>query len=357
MKNAAVLKLDPDYVAIDTTYRCNLSCAFCFMAKSSRQKPTGKELPLAVWKKFIDTLSSRRREFYIAGGEPGLRKDLPELVTHIKKGGHRCLVNTNGCSLDIKTAGKLLEAGLDEIAVSFHGTPELHDRIVGRKGAFAKTAAVCAAINSSPLKGVKHLTFWCAINAANHDRLYSVYKALRALGPDHIAFNQLDFIREKDRKKTAALFRNSLGSGLNLRTSESMSGGISVPKLAAETAKIKAEKDPSIRFDLDLTENEMRLWYDPKTRITKQGFCLGQWNSVWVGPNGDMISCQPLGHVMGNITQGDWLKTYNGPAYRKFRKLLIKQGGFLPTCSRCGRTSYTSAHLESPGAARTIKKG
>ena len=348
--------LDPDYIAIDTTYRCNLACSFCFMAKSALRKPAKKELTLAAWKKFIDTLSSKPREFYIAGGEPGLRKDLPELIAHIKKGGHRCLITTNGCSLDIKTVSKLLDAGLDELTVSMHGMPELHDRSVGLKGAFAKTAAVCAFVNSSPLKGTKKLTFWCVINAANYDKLYETYKLFKTMKTDHIRFHHLDFIREKDRTETEALFKKELGRSLNLKTSESMAAGISVKRLAAEINKIKAAKDPSVRFDLDLTEAEMKLWYDPKRKFTKKGFCLGQWNGIWVSPNGDIVPCQPLGHVMGNITQDDWLAAYNGPAYREFRKLLIKQRGFLPTCSRCGRTSYTSTHVENPGAGRTIEK-
>ena len=161
----AVKFLDPDYIAIDPTYRCDLACSFCFMARSALRKPAGKELPLAAWRKFIDTLSARPREFYIAGGEPGLREDLPELIAHIKKGGHRCLITTNGGALDTASAEKLLKAGLDEITVSLHGGPGLHDESVGRAGAFAKAAAVCAFINSSPLKGTKKLTFWCAINA------------------------------------------------------------------------------------------------------------------------------------------------------------------------------------------------
>jgi len=354
MKNA--VKFEPDYIAIDTTYRCNLACSFCFMNKSALRKPAGKELSLAAWKKFIDTLSSKPREFYIAGGEPGLRKDLPELVAHIKKGGHRCLITTNGCSLDVTAARKLLEAGLDEITVSLHGTPELHDKSVGLKGAFARTAAVCAFINSSPLKGNKRLTFWCAINSVNHDKLYEAYKVFKAMKPDHIAFNHLDFIREEDRAESAALFRKDLGCRLNLKTSEALAAGISVKRLAAQIRKIKAEKDPSVRFDLDLDEAGMKLWYDTKVKFAKKGFCLGQWNGIWAGPNGDIVSCQPLGHVMGNISKGDWRAAYNGPAYAKFRDLLVKQGGFLPTCSRCGRTSYTSAHVETPGAGRLLKK-
>lgn len=342
MKNAAPF-LDPQHVSLDLTYRCDQSCPFCFMARSAVREPgRKKELSLAAWKKFIDTLSSRPREFYIAGGEPGLRKDLPEIVAHIKKGGHRCLITTNGSSLDLAAAGKLLKAGLDEIAVSLHGPPGLHDRIAGLEGAFRKAAAVCAFINSSPFKDTRKLTIYCAVNAANHDKLYQAYKVFKAMKPDYIAFNHLDFIMEGARLRTEALFKKELGSPLRLQTSQAMAEGVSVKKLAAEIRKIKAAKDPSCRFELDLSETELEAWYDHGREFKKKGFCLGQWNGVWVGPNGDLVSCLPLGHVMGNILKGDWRAVFNGPAYNRFRELLVKQGGFLPTCSRCGRSSYHS---------------
>lgn len=350
MKTAVKSDLDPGYIAIDPTYRCGLDCSFCFMARSSARGPAGKELPLAAWKKFIDSLSPRPREFCLAGGEPCLRKDLPGLVAHIKKRGHRVLLITAGGALDEKTARKLLEAGIDEITVSLHGGPAMHDRSVGRKGAFAKAAAVCSFINASPLKGEKKLTFACAINAANHNRLYEIYELFKTMKPDHIAFNHLDFIRELDRRRTEALFSKELGSPLNLKASQSLAEGISVKKLAAGIRKIRARKDPSVRFDLELGEAELARWYDRKADFARKGFCLGQWNAVWIGPNGDMVSCQPLGHVMGNILKGGWRAAYNGPAYHRFRELLVKQGGFLPTCSRCGRTSYTSKHKKSAGA-------
>ena len=116
---------DPDYVALDLTYRCNLACSFCFMAESRTKAVGGRELTLAELKKLVDGLSQRPREFFLAGGEPSLRRDLPALVRHIKKRGHRCLLTTNAQRLDEKTASALLKAGVDEITVSLHGTPEL----------------------------------------------------------------------------------------------------------------------------------------------------------------------------------------------------------------------------------------
>lgn len=160
---------DPDFVAIDLTYRCNYSCNFCFLENSSRRVSRGGELGTKELKAFIDSLAGRRREFYIVGGEPSLRGNFTEIVAHIVKGGHRCLVTTNG----------------------------------------------------------SRLTLWCTVNRANHARLYEVYKAPKAPG-----------------------------------------------------------------------------------------------------------------HVMGNVKDG--LTAFGGPGYDRFRKTPVRHGGFLPTCSRCGRTSYSA---------------
>ena len=200
-----------------------------------------------------------------------------------KEGGNRCLIPAKGSALRVKTARRLLKAGLVERTVSLHGAPELHDGSVGRKGAFAKVAAVCAFISASPLKRHTRLTFWCAITPANHSVLHRVYKTLKALGPDHIAFNQLDFITERDRAATAALFKKDLGRALNLKTSEALAAGISAPRLAAEIKKIKAERDPGVRFDLDLGPAGLKKWYAPEKKFLKKGL-PGPVDGIWSGP-------------------------------------------------------------------------
>lgn len=333
---------DPDYVALDLTYRCNLACSFCFMSKSRGKAAGGGELTLAELKKLVDSLSQRPREFYLAGGEPSLRRDLPGLVLHIKKRGHRCLLTTNAQLLDERAAARLLRAGADEITVSLHGTPELHDRITGVKGAAARAERFFRFAAASPLKKNTNLTLWCTINRLNHARLYEVYRYFKTLNPACIAFSQMDYITKNDLAKTRAIFRAGLGAETVLRSSESLAAGISPAALARETALIKAAGDPSVRFDLDLSPEEMRGWYSPRSDFKKRGFCLAQWKGLWIGPRGEVITCQPLGHEMGSVRAQPALEVFNGPGFKKFRAALLKSGGYLPTCSRCGRTSYTS---------------
>jgi MoaA/NifB/PqqE/SkfB family radical SAM enzyme len=346
MPQSSSRPLDPDYVAIDITYRCNLDCKFCFIRHSAIQDGYRRELSLARWRRIVDALSERRREFYIAGGEPFLRPDLADLVRHIKRKGHRCLITTNGSLLGEKTTDALLRANVDELAISVHGDEAAHDSAVRCRGAFARIAAACGRIRASPCRGGARLSLWCTINPANHAILLRVYRALKALAPDHIAFSQLDFVAPKARRRTAELLRRQPGCGLAPKSDGRTAQRISVKKLVEQVAFIKAQRDPKVRFDLDLSPTEMLAWYDPRRAFSKKGFCLGQWKGLWLAPDGEAISCQPLNFRLGRVSGDDWKSVFNGARFDAFRRLLIKQGGFLPSCARCGRTSYSSAFYQ-----------
>jgi MoaA/NifB/PqqE/SkfB family radical SAM enzyme len=345
-KKAGQTKLDPQYITLDLTYRCPLSCAFCFMAKSSSSRRAGREMTRAELGRLVDSLSGKPRKFYISGGEPLLRPDLPWLVARIKAAGHYCRVITSlSCAPD--TALRLFDRGLDELTVSVHGTPAAHDACVGRPGAFAAIAAAAARIKAARPGKASRLVFWCTVNKANHAALHNTYKALAALGPDAIAFHHLDFITPGDLAATSAIFRGELGCAPGLKASKELAAGISARRLYAQILKIKAEKDPRVRFDLELSRAEMERWYDPAAKLKKKGFCMSPWNGVWVDPAGNIISCQPLGHKLGSALKGGCLAAFNGPDYSKFRKTLARCGGFLPTCSRCGRTAYMSGSRDT----------
>lgn len=332
---------DPDQVSLDLTYKCNLNCSFCFMSQSRAPGLGGRELTIAELKKLVDGLSQRPREFYLWGGEPTLRRGLSGLVRHIKKRGHRCLVTTNSLLPDERSAARLLRAGADELAVSLHGTPEIHDRITGLKGSAARVEKFFRFAGTYPFRKNASLTFYCTINRLNHARLYEVYMYLKTLNPRYIAFSHLDYITKKDLAGTRELFR-AAGSRTVLRESENLASGISPAALARETARIKAAGDPAVRFQPDLGPEGIRDWYSPLSDFKQPGFCLAQWKGLWINPFGEIISCQPLGLVLGSIRRRPALKEFNGNGFTKFRSLLLKTGGYLPTCSRCGRTSFSS---------------
>lgn len=336
-------KFDPDYVALDLTYRCNLSCSFCFMTESRSKAAPGGELTLAGLKELVDGLSQRPRRFYLAGGEPSLKKGLAELVSHIKKRGHFCRITTNAFSLGASGAKSLIEAGLDEFTVSLHGEPAVHDKLVGAKGAAARIEELFRLVTSAG-KRKTAISAWCTISGPNHARLYRAYRYFKTLKPDSIMFSHMDYITARDLAATKEILRGQLGSGTVLKASEHLVDGISAAALHKEIQKIKAGRGPAVNFFPDLSREELEGWYSPSSGFQKRGFCLAQWKGLWLGPRGEVVPCQPLGHEMGSARKGAPLAAFGAGPAAKFRKALLRQGGFLPTCSRCGRSSYSSTY-------------
>ncbi len=73
------------------------------------------------------------------GGEPLLRKDLPELIKCCSESAMGSIIETNALKLDLRMAQRLKEAGLNTASMSIDSTdPETHDRLRGVKGTFNK---------------------------------------------------------------------------------------------------------------------------------------------------------------------------------------------------------------------------
>lgn len=333
MKNRT---LTPTYVAIDLTYRCGLACSFCFVKRNGLR--CGRELGLAGWLKLIRSLGPGRRKFYLTGGEPLLRPFLPALIKELKKRGNSVLVTTGACAPE-KAALELARSAPDEVVISAHGWPALHDATTGR-ASWRGTLRNLEILKTNKRPGTR-LTLWCTINSANHARLHKVYLALAALGADAVAFNHLEFISPGDAAATGALLAGA-GFRTPLKASAGLAEGIDTKKLGAEILKIRRQAGPEVKFYPPLSGAALRAWYQPGARFEKPGLCLGQFNAAWFSPAGRLLSCQPLAADIGPCGRGA-LAAYNGRRYSAFRKLLLKSGGFLPSCRRCGRVPYTGA--------------
>jgi MoaA/NifB/PqqE/SkfB family radical SAM enzyme len=100
-------------VLIAVTGKCNANCNVCLTSDYKWQEPSIEEIESVV-KKF------KNKTIELTGGEPTLRKDLPEIIRTIKKTKNRASIFTNGIkTADKEYLNKLVEAGLDEVMLSF----------------------------------------------------------------------------------------------------------------------------------------------------------------------------------------------------------------------------------------------
>lgn len=122
-------------VVWNTTRRCNLGCVHCY-SHSSDQIYSG-EMDTSEGMRLIDQLVEFGCPVVLfSGGEPLLRKDLPQLASYAVKSGLRAVISTNGTLITEKVAEELKNVGLSYIGVSLDGGKCTNDKFRGVDGAF-----------------------------------------------------------------------------------------------------------------------------------------------------------------------------------------------------------------------------
>ncbi|MBW7865076.1 MAG: radical SAM protein [Candidatus Hydrogenedens sp.] len=125
---------------------CNQRCYFCYFIDRilDHSHPEHAFMSLEKAKRITSTL----RYFYgnraidIQGGEPTVHREILELIRHCREIGLIPTLITNGLMLyKPGVLEKYREAGLRDFLVSLHGIGDIHDEVVGVKGAYKKITA------------------------------------------------------------------------------------------------------------------------------------------------------------------------------------------------------------------------
>jgi len=123
------------------SYVCNNNCIFCLDYENQIDPPV-KLIPLAEIKKEIKKVKNTAdKKIVLSGGDPTLHPDLARIIKYAKKEGFaKVQVITNGRMFVYqKFIKELIEAGLDEVTISFHShIPEIYEKLTGIKDSFGQ---------------------------------------------------------------------------------------------------------------------------------------------------------------------------------------------------------------------------
>ena len=203
----------PLVLMLEPLFRCNLACAGCGKIDYP-DKILNQRLPLADCLEAVDECGAP--VVVIAGGEPLLHKELPQIVRGALVRGKYVTVCTNAL---------LLEKKIDQYrphkafnwSIHLDGDEEMHDRSVCQTGVYDKAIA---AIEVARTKGFR-VTINCTLfNDANPERVAAFFDDMKARGIDGItvspgyayerAPDQQHFL---NRTRTKELFRDILRRG------------------------------------------------------------------------------------------------------------------------------------------------
>lgn len=180
----------PFKLTFAVTYNCNSKCKTCSIWK----KRSSGELSLGEIGKFFSKNKSLRW-IAITGGEPFLRRDLPQIVKYAQKTNPvSVLTITTNCLLPEKILSdmkRILRLGIPRLilTLSCDGPPKVHDEIRGVKGNFEKVCRVYSSLKGLQSERFK-IFFGMTISAFNIGQFENLKKELSERFPE-IGYDRL----------------------------------------------------------------------------------------------------------------------------------------------------------------------
>ncbi|PBI77851.1 pyrroloquinoline quinone biosynthesis protein PqqE [Rahnella victoriana] len=138
----------PLWLLAELTYRCPLQCPYCSNPLDFAKQE--KELTTAQWiKVFEEAREMGAVQIGFSGGEPLVRKDLPELIRAARDLGFYTNLITSGIGLTEKKIDAFAQAGLDHIQISFQASDEtLNAALAGNAKAFRQKLEMAKAVKA-----------------------------------------------------------------------------------------------------------------------------------------------------------------------------------------------------------------
>ncbi len=190
MPNGTATALSPPVSLLaELTHRCPLQCPYC--SNPLDLERAAGELDTEAWCRVIDEANDLGvLQTHFSGGEPTLRRDLPDLIRHAALIGQYTNLITAGVLLDRGKLEALADAGLDHLQLSIQDSEAINaNRIGGYKNGHAKKMAVADMVTEIGLP----LTINAVVHRQNLDHLdeiieLAVLKKARRLEVAHVQY-------------------------------------------------------------------------------------------------------------------------------------------------------------------------
>ncbi len=276
------------YGTVIVTYRCNARCNMCDCYKDPT-KPS-EEITLETIKKLPEMEFTN-----ITGGEPFIRKDLPEIVRELYKKTNRIVISTNGYFKDriIELCKEFPEIG---IRISIEGLQQTNDSIRGIPNGFERGYG---ALKTLVEMGHKDVGFGMTVQDLNCEDLVPLY----------------DISNELNMEFATATLHNSF----YFRKTDNKIDD-----------KLKVAKNFEDLINTLLKSSSPKKWFRAYFNHGLINYIYGQdrllpcdmsKNAFFIDPFGDVIPCNGMAKkaVMGNLVEQSWDELWNSEQADKVR--------------------------------------
>jgi MoaA/NifB/PqqE/SkfB family radical SAM enzyme len=285
----------PVNITVSGSYRCNSRCKTCNVWLLPNDDMTVPE-----WDRTFDSLGRAPYWFTFSGGEPTLRKDLPDMVASAYRHCRPGIINipTNGIQQKIipGSVERVLQvAPKSEVIInlSLDGVGLKHDEIRGVRNNWDRAIATYASLKELQ-KRYSHLTLGIhtVISNFNVDSFPDLCEYVqRELKPD-------SYITEIAEERVEL---DTVGLGIT-PTAERYT--IAIDSL------LESMRDQRLTGLAEVTQAFRRQYYEIVKRTLREQRqvipCMAGVASAQIAPNGDVWTCCVRAESMGNLREHDY---------------------------------------------------
>ena len=331
-------------VVWNMTRRCNLKCVHCYA-----QAETDKGVdPISTEqaKVMIDDLAAYGAPVMLfSGGEPTIRKDMPELASYATSKGMRAVICTNGTLIDRAMARQLKEVGLSYVGVSLDGGEEVHEHFRGVKGAFRRALEGLDYCREEGIKVGLRFT----INKRNAVEIPKIFDILRERNIPRVCFYHLVYSGRGTELINEDLNHQETRAVVDLimdKTRECFDAG--TPK---EVLTVDNHADGPyvwmrlLKEDPKRAEEVFQLLQFNEGNSSGRGIGCISWN-------GDVSADQFWRHhVFGNVLERPFSEIWDDPNIELLHKLKDKKPYVKGRCAKCRFLNICGGNFRSRAEA------
>lgn len=288
----------PSYVIVFVTGRCNMFCRMCFYLDNIEQAKKETELTIdeyiLIAKNFGEIIN-----LAVAGGEPFIRKDLPQICEAFYKYSGARFINipTNGSLSEqtftsVQSILKTCSKAQIVIELSVDAVGKTHDELRNHQGAFEKLLKTYTLLNT--LKN-------------EHPNLYiKVGSVLTTINQPEI-LSLCDFVHEQMKPDD---FEVSLMHGKDkVRENHLMKIDLGIFNSANDKILLNRKSRKHTLFGIalntirDLVNKDLLNVFNGG-KISSP--CTAMRNLIVISENGDVFPCETISDSLGNIRQSKY---------------------------------------------------
>ena len=310
-KSLALLKvgrgfnpLPPLFVQLLLTYRCNLQCPFCYQDRTKSDLLGEMTLEDAQKiEKNLRLVLKFRPQVHFFGGEPVYSRHFMPIFEFFAHKGYPLSITSNGLIIkyvrEIVAADKRLDINLS--------LNTMDDKLA---------VALLDELKANDTRRRIKVNLNCPIHLENATSLVEKLDRFKDHPISTFVFQHTMFTKHSDSIPDAAVLESQL-----------------------HELRMRKYKFP-VLFNPAIKRGDIKKFYAPGAFPSRRANCFFSWFVLCILPTGDVIPCEEMDIVIGNLKTTELNKIWNNERFIKFREGLIKKGANYPLCYRCCHKIY-----------------